>query len=39
MYTHEQSQNNPTKINKQYVDLANKGNKKLHLPVKKKTGK
>ena len=32
IYTHEQSQNSPTKI--QYIDAANKGNKKLYLRTK-----
>ena len=36
IYTHEQSENSPTKI-KQQIDPANKGNKKLYLPVKNKT--
>ena len=35
IYTYEQSQNSPTKIKQ--IDLANKGNQKLYLPVKNKT--
>ena len=31
----EQSENSPTKIKQ--IDLVNKGNKKLYLPVKNKT--
>ena len=39
IYTYEQNQNSPTKIkyNSTLFDLANKGNKKLYLPVKNKT--
>ena len=33
---HDQSKNSSTKI-KQCIDLANKGNQKLYLPVKNKT--
>ena len=35
VYTHEQSENSPTKI--KYSRLVNKENQKLYLPVKNKT--
>ena len=34
IYTHEQSENSPTKI--EQIDLANKGNQTLYLPNKNK---
>ena len=37
MYTRRKNQNSPTKNIVQYIDLANKGNQKLYLPVKNKT--
>ena len=37
IYTHEKSQNSSKKNKVQQIDLVNKGNQKLYLPVKNKT--
>ena len=37
IHAHEQSKNSPIKNKLQQIDPANKGNKKLYVPVKNKT--